>query len=490
MSTVSNAPQESPVTLNVRPAPDALLVDIARYVDEFEVTSRAAFESARLCLMDALGCAMQAFEVPECTKLLGPTVAGTVVPHGARVPGTPFRLDPVKAAFDTSCLVRWLDFNDTWWAGGHPSDNLGAILALADHLSRVRVAHGRAALKMRDVYAAMTKAYEIQGALAVDNALDVPGIGIDSTFLVRIASTAVATHMLGGTRDEIVNALSNAFIDTQSLNLYRLGAHAGSRKSWAAADATSRGVQLALLALKGEMGYPSALSAPRWGFHDVRLGGKPFRRSQPLGTRVIERVQFKIAFPAQRHSQTAAEAATRLHPRVKDRLGEIARVVVATHGLAKSKIAVTGPLPNYAARDHCLQYIVAVALIHGEITTASYTDGFAADPRIDALREKIEVAEDPEYTRDYYDTSKCANANAVQVFFKDGSHTEKIAVMYLLGDHRRRAEGIPLLEAKFRSNLGRRFAAKQQAAILALFGDPQRLEATPVNEFMDALSTY
>ncbi len=466
---------------------DPLLTDIARYVSQAKVGGAAAYESARYCLMDALGCGLQAFEAPECTKLIGPIAPGSIVPNGARVPGTQFQLDAVKAAFDISCLVRWLDFNDTWWAGGHPSDNLGAILAVADYVSRTRLANGKEPLTMRDVMAGLIKAYEIQGVLIEGNNLDRPDYGFDSTMFVKVASTAVATQMLGGTADEIANAVSNAFIDGHPLNLYRVKSNAGPRKSWAAADATSRGVRLGMMAVRGEMGYGAALSAKTWGFCDVIYKGKPLNVPRPFASNVIENIQFKISFPAQRHSQTAAECAVKLHPQIKDRIADIERVELTTHELAQRMISVTGPLPNFAARDHCLQYIVAIGLLDGDITTASYEDARAADPKIDALREKMVVQEDKDFTRDYNDLEKCANPNAVQVFFKDGTSTGKVQLDYPVGDPRRRKEGIPLLERKFKANLARRFPAKQQAQVAELMSDQRKLEATPVNEFMDLL---
>ena len=466
---------------------DPLLLDIANYVSQPKVGGAAAYENARYCLMDALGCGLQAFEAPDCTKLLGPLAPGTIVPHGARVPGTQFQLDAVKAAFDISCLVRWLDFNDTWWAGGHPSDNLGGILAVADFVSRARLANGKEPLTMRDVMTGLIKAYEIQGVLIEGNNLDRPEYGFDSTLFVKIASTAVATQMLGGTVDEVASAVSNAFIDGHPLNLYRVKANAGPRKSWAAADATSRGVRLAMMALRGEMGYGAALSAKTWGFCDVIYKGKPLNVPRPFASNVIENIQFKISFPAQRHSQTAAECAVKLYPQVKDRGDDIERVELTTHELAQRMISVTGPLPNFAARDHCLQYIVAMGLLDGDITTASYEDARAADPKIDALREKMVVQEDKNFTRDYNDLAKCANPNAVQVFFKDGTSTAKVQLDYPVGDPRRRKEGIPLLERKFKANLARRFPAKQQAQVAELMSDQRKLEGTAVNEFMDLL---
>ena len=483
------APREPGKTrsTNVRARPDKELVDIAEYVSRTEVGGREAHQLARLCLMDAIGCAMPAFEVPDCLKLLGPIVPGTQVPNGARVPGTQYQLDPVNAAFNIGCVIRWLDFNDTWWAGGHPSDNLAGILAVADFVSRRNIASGRQPLLMRDVLTAMIKAYEIHGVLAEGNIFNSPQVGLDLVVLLKIASTAVVTQMLGGSVDDIVNALSNTFVDGHALNTYRQMPNAGPRKSWASADATSRAVRIAMMTMREEMGYPTALSAKTWGFCAVLNNGRPLKVTRRYASHVIENVQFKIAYPAQRHSQTAAECAVRLHPLVRGRFDEIQRVVLTTHALAVNKICVTGPLPNFAARDHCLQYVVAVGLIFGDITTASYEDAFAADPRIDRLRAKMTVKEDRSYTRDYHGARR-ANHNAVQIFFTDGSATPKVDVEFLIGDARRRAEGLPLLQRKFRSNLATRLPAKQCEAAAALLGDQRRLETTPVNEFMDSLA--
>jgi 2-methylcitrate dehydratase len=409
------------------------------------------------------------------------------VPNGARVPGTAYQLDPVDAAFSTGCLIRWLDFNDTWWAGGHPSDNFAGILAVADYLSRTRVAVGKKPLLMRDVLTAAIKAYEIHGVLAEGNIFNSPETGLDLVILLKIASTAVITQLLGGGVAEVTDALSNAFVDGHPLNTYRVMPNAGPRKSWASGDATARAVQLAMLTMRGEMGYPTALSAPTWGFCDVHYNGQPLKVTRAYGSHVIENVQFKIAYPAQRHSQTAAECAVRLHPLVRDRLDDIERVELTTHKPALLKIAVDGPLPNFAARDHCLQYVTAIGLIFGDITTASYEDAFAADPRIDRLREKMIVREDKNYTRDYHGPRQ-ANHNAVQVFFKDGGKTPKVDVEFLIGDARRRTEAMPLLERKFRNNLAGRYSAKQCAAVTQLLTNAKGLQATPVNEFMDLLA--
>jgi 2-methylcitrate dehydratase len=472
---------------NIRPKPDKVLVDIADYVTRYAVKSKEAYNTARLCLMDTLGCGFEALSYPACTKLLGPIVPGTVVPNGARVPGTSFALDPVTAAFNLGAMIRWLDYNDTWLAAewGHPSDNLGGILSAADWASRNAVARGANPLIMRDVLTGMIKAHEIQGVIALENSFN--RVGLDHVVLVKVASTAVVTQLLGGTHEEIVNAVSNAWIDGQSLRTYRHVPNTGSRKSWAAGDATSRAVRLALMALKGEMGYPSALTAKTWGFYDVLFKGKPFDFKRGYGSYVMENVLFKISYPAEFHAQTAVECAIRLHAQVKDRLDEIDRIVITTHESAIRIIDKQGPLNNPADRDHCIQYMSAIGLMKGSLTAADYEDEAAADPRIDRLRARMNCVEDKGWTRDYLDPQKRSIANAIQVFFKDGTRTEKVAVEYPVGHRRRRKEGIPLLEAKFRTNLARRFAEKQRAAILEVCGDQKRLEATPVHEFVDLL---
>ncbi|MHB1292845.1 MAG: bifunctional 2-methylcitrate dehydratase/aconitate hydratase [Sulfuricella sp.] len=481
-------------TSNVRPEPDQVLVDIADYVCDYEIKSAEAYDTARYCLMDTLGCGLEALSYPACTKLLGPIVPDTVVLNGARVPGTQFQLDPVKAAFDIGAMVRWLDFNDTWLAAewGHPSDNLGGILATADWLSRTRVAHGKPALTMKTVLTAMIKAHEIQGVLALENSFN--RVGLDHVILVKIASTAVVTKLLGGSRDEIIDAVSNAWIDGQALRTYRHSPNTGPRKSWAAGDATSRAVRLALMTLKGEMGYPSALTAKTWGFYDVLFKGNAFKFQRPYGSYVMEQILFKISFPAEFHSQTAVEAAFQLHAQVGDRLdtlekiAQIDKIVITTHESALRIIDKKGPLHNPADRDHCIQYMAAVGLLKGNLTAADYEDAAAADPRIDALRDKMECVENPQYTRDYLDPEKRSIANALQIFFRDGTRSENIAVEYPIGHRRRRAEGIPELVKKFRVNLARRFPAKQSNAILGLCMDAKRLEAAAVNEFMDMLA--
>jgi len=470
---------------NVRPDPDKVLVDIADYVLNYEISSHEAFNTARLCLMDTLGCGLEALSYPACTKLLGPIVPGTVVPNGAKVPGTQFQLDPVQAAFNIGTMVRWLDFNDTWLAAewGHPSDNLGAILATADWLSRSALASGRRPLVVRDLLAAMIKAHEIQGVIALENSFN--RAGLDHVVLVKVASTAVVSKLLGATREELVNALSQAWVDGQALRTYRHSPNTGSRKSWAAGDATSRAVRLALISMKGEMGYPSVLTAKTWGFYDVLFKGAAFKFQRPYGSYVMEHVLFKISFPAEFHAQTAVECAMKLHPLVRDRLDQIRSIVIRTHESAIRIIDKKGPLNNPADRDHCIQYMVAVPLIHGRLTAADYEDEVAHDPRIDALRDKMECVEDKQFSQDYLDPDKRSIANGITVHFKDGTKTDEVVVEYPIGHRRRRQEGIPVLEAKFQTNLARRFPRKQVGAIVMLCQDQKRLEATPVNEFVD-----
>ena len=473
---------------NIRPEPDALLVDIADYVLSTQVDSTEAYDTARYCLLDTLGCGLEALEYPACTKLLGPIVPGTVVPNGAKVPGTPYQLDPIQAAFNIGTMIRWLDFNDTWLAAewGHPSDNLGGILATADWLSRTRVARGLAPFRVRDVLTAMIKAHEIQGVLALENSFN--RVGLDHVVLVKVASTAVVTAMMGGTRDEVIDAVSNAWIDGQSLRTYRHAPNAGSRKSWAAGDATSRAVRIAWMTLRGEMGYPSALSAKTWGFQDVLFKGQPLVLGRPLGSYVMENVLFKISFPAEFHAQTAVECALVLHPLVKHRLEDIEKVTITTHESAIRIIDKRGPLHNPADRDHCIQYMTAVGLIKGNLVAADYEDGVAADPRIDALRDRMEIVEEPRYTRDYLDPAKRSIANAVQVTFKDGTSTQQVEIEYPVGHRRRRAEGYPLLDAKFAVNLARRFAPKQQRLIREACSDAGKLQSMPVDQFVDLFS--
>ena len=470
---------------NVRPQPDKILSKIADYVLQYQVSSEEALQTARYCLMDTLGCGMEALQYPACAKLLGPIVSGIQVENGARVPGTDYVLDPVQAAFNLGAMVRWLDFNDTWLAAewGHPSDNLGGILMAADWFSRNAVLNGKEPLLMGDVVLAMIKAHEIQGILALENSFN--RVGLDHVILVKIASTAVVSGLLGATREQLINALSNAWVDGQSLRTYRHAPNTGSRKSWAAGDATSRAVWLALIALRGEMGYPSAITAPNWGFQDVLFKGRELSLPQEFGSYVMENVLFKISFPAEFHAQTAVEAAFQLHPVVKNRLDEVEKIVINTHESAIRIIDKRGPLHNPADRDHCLQYMTAIGLIFGELTADHYEDGIAADPRIDALRERMIVLENRDYSRDYLDRQKRSIANAVQIFFKDGSFSENIEVEYPLGHRRRRTEAIPILFEKFKRHLNHRFSSVQSERIVELCLDPQRLSQTPVDKFVD-----
>jgi 2-methylcitrate dehydratase len=472
---------------NVRPEADQVLGDIADYVTKFKIASTEAYKTAHYCLLDTLGCGFEALSYPACTKLLGPIVPGTVVPNGAKVPGTPYQLDPVQAAFSLGAMIRWLDFNDTWLAAewGHPSDNLGGILMTADWLSRNAVAAGRAPLTVQDVLTGMIKAHEIQGVIALQNSFN--RVGLDHVVLVKVASTAVVASMLGLTRDEIINAVSLAWVDGQSLRTYRHSPNTGSRKSWAAGDATSRAVRLALIARTGEMGYPSVLTAKTWGFYDVLFKGAPFKFDRSYGSYVMENVLFKISFPAEFHAQTAVECAMQLHPLVGDRLADIRRITIRTHESAIRIIDKQGPLANPADRDHCIQYMVAVPMIHGRLTAADYEDSIAADPRIDALREKMVCVEDPQFSRDYLDPQRRSIANAITVEFNDGTRTQEVVVEYPIGHRRRREEGIPVLIEKFRTNIARRFAGRQQQAILDVALDAQRLAATPVHEFVDLM---
>jgi 2-methylcitrate dehydratase len=476
---------------NVRPDFDKVIVDIVDYVQKHKIASRDAYETARYCLMDTLGCGFEALEYPACTKLLGPIVPGTIVPNGARVPGTPYQLDPVQAAFNLGAMVRWLDFNDTWLAAewGHPSDNLGGILMAADWVARNAAAAGKPAPTMRDVLTGMIKAHEIQGCIALENSFN--KVGLDHVVLVKVASTAVVSTLLGLTREETLNAVSNAWVDGQALRTYRHAPNTGSRKSWAAGDATSRAVRLALIAQTGEMGYPSVLTAKTWGFYDVLFKGNPFRFQRPYGSYVMENVLFKISFPAEFHAQTAVEAAMTIHGELA-RLGrsaaDVKRITIRTHEAAIRIIDKKGPLDNPADRDHCIQYMVAVPVLFGRLTAADYEDSMAKDPRIDALREKIVCVEDKQFTRDYHDPEKRSIANALTVEFVDGKKMKEVVVEYPIGHKRRRKEGMPILVEKFKTNLARVFSAKRRAQILELCMDAKRLEATPVHEFVDLLA--
>ncbi|MCW8450727.1 bifunctional 2-methylcitrate dehydratase/aconitate hydratase [Legionella quinlivanii] len=469
---------------NIKPDYDSVIQDIADYVLNYEINSPEAYETARLCLMDTLGCGMLALNFSECTKLLGPVVPGAVLQGGARVPGTSYELDPVQAAFNIGAMIRWLDFNDTWLAAewGHPSDNLGAILAVADYITRLNLKQGKSPLYMQDVLTSMIKAHEIQGCLALENSFN--RVGLDHVFLVKVASAAVAAQLLGGDRDMLLRTLSQVFVDGQSLRTYRHAPNAGSRKSWAAGDATSRAVRLALIAEAGEMGYPSALSAPKWGFYDVLFKGKPFAFQRPYGSYVMENVLFKLSFPAEFHAQTAVECAVKLHPEVIARFDEISQIKMITHESAIRIISKQGKLHNPADRDHCLQYMAAVALLHGDLRAEHYEDDYASDPRIDQLRELMHVTENESFSKDYHDPDKRSIANSMQLVFKDGSQSELISIEYPIGHKRRRAEGIPVLNDKFMRNLKTRFSTPQTEKIAAAMYDTNSLAAMSVDQFM------
>ena len=475
---------------NERPQPDKVLTDIVDYALNYEIKNDLAWKTAHYCLLDTLGCGLEALTYPACTKLLGPIIPGTIVPNGAKVPGTQFQLDPVQAAFNIGAIIRWLDFNDTWLAAewGHPSDNLGGILATADWLSRTAVANGKSPLLMKDVLDAMIKAHEIQGVLALENSFN--KVGLDHVFLVKVASVAVVGKLIGLTRDELINAVSLAFVDGQALRTYRHSPNTGSRKSWAAGDATSRAVRLALIAKTGEMGYPSVLTAKTWGFYDVSFKGNEFKFQRDYGSYVMENVLFKISFPAEFHSQTAVEAAMTLHDQLKaagKTTDDIKKITIRTHEAAIRIIDKKGALNNPADRDHCIQYMIAVPLIYGRLTAADYEDNIAADSWIDILRDKMTCVEDPQFTKDYHDPEKRSIANALTVEFNDGQILDEVVVEYPIGHKRRREEGIPKLIEKFKINLARVFAGKQQQRILNASLDFQKLADTPVNEFVDLM---
>ncbi len=474
--------------INSRPDPDELIIQIADYVMDYEIQSDEAYETAKSCLIDTLGCGLLALSFPACTKLLGPVVEGAEVPYGVRVPGTSNLLDPVKGAFDIGCIIRWLDFNDTWLAAewGHPSDNLGAILACADYISQKNIEAGKEPLKVLDILEMMIKAHEIQGILALENSFN--RVGLDHVVLVKVASTAVATKILGGNKEDVINALTHAWLDGQSLRTYRHAPNAGSRKSWAAGDATSRAVRLAMITLSGEMGYPSVLTAKTWGFEDVLFKGESLRIPQSFGSYVMENVLFKISFPAEFHAQTAVEAAVSMHPEIIDRLDEIDKIEITTHESAIRIISKVGELNNPADRDHCLQYMVAVGLLKGDLVAEDYEDEVAQNPRIDELRSKMVVTENKKYSEDYLDPEKRSIANKLRVLFKDGSSTQEIEVEYPIGHRRRRNEGIPVLEKKFLSNLKTVFDDEKSEQIYKEFLDFDKLTSMSVVDFQKLLS--
>ena len=473
------------VETNVRPNPDEVLVKIADYVLDKNIDSSEAYNTARNCLMDTLGCGLLALTFPDCKNLLGPYVEGTSVPGGVRVPGTSFVLDPVKGAWDIGAIIRWLDFNDTWLAAewGHPSDNLGGILAAADYLSQKNISKGKDSLTMKDVLTGMIKAHEVQGILALENSFN--RVGLDHVVLVKVASTAVISSMFGLSKDQTIDALSQAWVDGQSLRTYRHAPNAGPRKSWAAGDATSRALQLVLITQKGQIGYPSVLSAPTWGFYDVQFKGNPFSLPREFDSYVMENVLFKISFPAEFHAQTAVEAAVILHDEIKDRLDEIEKILISTHESAIRIISKEGKLNNPADRDHCLQYMTAIGLLKGNLVAEDYEDDVASDPRVDQLREKMVIEEDERYSREYLEADKRSIANAIQIIFKDGSSTKKVEVEYPIGHRRRREQGIPLLIEKFERNLATQFSPSRSEEILAICSDQATLESTPVTKFME-----
>ena len=473
------------VETNVRPNPDDVLVKIADYVLDKNIDSSEAYNTARNCLMDTLGCGLLALTFPDCKNLLGPYVEGTSVPGGVRVPGTSFVLDPVKGAWDIGAIIRWLDFNDTWLAAewGHPSDNLGGILAAADYLSQKNISKGKDSLIMKDVLTGMIKAHEVQGILALENSFN--RVGLDHVVLVKVASTAVISSMFGLSKEQTIDALSQAWVDGQSLRTYRHAPNAGPRKSWAAGDATSRALQLVLITQKGQIGYPSVLSAPTWGFYDVQFKGNPFSLPREFDSYVMENVLFKISFPAEFHAQTAVEAAVILHDEIKDRLDEIEKILISTHESAIRIISKEGKLNNPADRDHCLQYMTAIGLLKGNLVAEDYEDDVASDPRVDQLREKMVIEEDERYSREYLEADKRSIANAIQIIFKDGSSTKKVEVEYPIGHRRRREQGIPLLIEKFERNLATQFSSSRSEEILAICSDQATLESTPVTKFME-----
>ena len=478
----------SNVDLNVRPDYDKIITDIAQYVYSYKVESDLALETAKNCLIDTIGCGLLALQFPACTKMLGPIVEGTSVPYGVRVPGTNFNLDPVKGAFDIGCSIRWLDYNDTWLAAewGHPSDNLGAILAVSDYVSQKRVEEGKNSLLVKDVLHCMIMAHEIQGVLALKNSFN--RVGLDHVVLVKVASTAIATKLLGGDLNQIKDAISHAWVDGQSLRTYRHAPNAGSRKSWAAGDATSRAVRLAMIVMQGEMGYPGVLSAPTWGFEDISFNKKQLTLHQELNSYVMENILFKISFPAEFHAQTAVEAAVKLHLDIINRLDEIETINITTHESAIRIISKVGDLNNPADRDHCLQYMVAIGLLKGNLVAEDYEDDVAADPRIDKLRSKMKISEDKRYSAEYHEADKRSIANKIQIHFNDGSSTEAIEVEYPIGHKRRREEGIPVLEEKFRRNLELTFTKEKADEIFNLCVNKDDLEQMSVIDFQQMLS--
>ena len=477
----------SNVETNVRQDFDEPIKKIVDFVYNKEIESSEAYVTARYCLMDTIGCGLLALNFKDCVNLLGPHVEGTSVPNGVRVPGTNYVLDPVKGAWDIGAIIRWLDFNDTWLAAewGHPSDNLGGILSAADYVSQKSVSQGKQPLKIKDVLTAMIKAHEIQGVLALENSFN--RVGLDHVLLVKIASTAVISFLMGLSKDQALNAVSQSFVDGQSLRTYRHAPNAGPRKSWAAGDATSRALNLVLITQKGQIGYPSAITAPTWGFQDVLFKGNSLSLPQEFNSYVMENILFKISFPAEFHAQTAVEAAVKLHPEIIDRIGEIEKINIITHESAIRIISKEGELNNPADRDHCIQYMTAIGLLKGNLIAEDYEDEVAQDPRIDALRNKMQVEENTDYSKDYLNPEKRSIANELQIFFSDGSSTEKIEVEYPIGHRRRREEGIPVLINKFEENLKTQFSSSRANKILDICNDQLELENTSVTDFMELL---
>ena len=477
------------VERNVRQEPDELLKKIADYALNFEIESKEAFSTARYCLMDTLGCGILALSFPDCKKLLGPHVEGTIVPNGVRVPGTNYILDPIKGAWDIGAIVRWLDFNDTWLAAewGHPSDNLGGILAAADFISQQKILEGKDPLTIKDVLISMVKAHEIQGVMALENSFN--RVGLDHVILVKLASTAVIASLFELSKEETINALSQVFVDGQSLRTYRHSPNAGPRKSWAAGDATSRALQLVMLTMKGQIGYPSAITAPTWGFRDVLFKGKDFKINQNFNSYVMENILFKISFPAEFHAQTAVEAAVSLHPQVINRLDEIKEIVITTHESAIRIISKEGDLNNPADRDHCIQYMTAIGLLKGDLIAEDYEDDVAADPRIDSLREKMTIEEDKRYSKEYLEADKRSIANSLQIYFADGSSSEKVEVEFPIGHRSRRDEGIPILLSKFEKNLSTHYDKNQVKKIIDVCSDEEELHKTNVVDFIGLFVT-
>ena len=472
----------STVETNVRPDPDELIQKIADYVHDYNITNNEAISTAKYCLMDTIGCGLLALTFPECKSLLGPHIEGTEVPNGARVLGTNYKLDPIKAAWDNGAIIRWLDFNDTWLAAewGHPSDNLGGILSACDYVSQN---FPEKDISVRDIIYFMIKAHEVQGVLALENSFN--RVGLDHVLLVKIASVGVISVILGLTKEQTIDALSQAFVDGQSLRTYRHAPNAGPRKSWAAGDATSRAMQLVWLTKKGQIGYPSAISAPTWGFKDVLFKGKDLIINQEFGTYVMENVLFKISFPAEFHAQTAVEAAVKLHEEVKNRFDDIDKIKIITHESAIRIISKEGELNNPADRDHCLQYMTAIGLLKGNLVAEDYEDSVANDPMVDNLREKMEIEEDLSFSKDYLDPSKRSIANSLQIFFKDGTCTDLEEVHYPIGHKNRRSEGIPILISKFEKNLKTQFSDDRVKDIMSLFEDNEKLFNLSVSKFVD-----